>query len=92
MAKTGGGLTRSTLREQLVAFLAEVVSPLDGELDDHTSLITSGLVESTALLNLALWVEERIDPAVEISAFELSTEWDTVGRILNFVERHRPIE
>jgi hypothetical protein len=38
---------------------------------------------------VALWVEEQIDPTVEITAFDLAVEWDTVAAILNFIEKYR---
>lgn len=80
---------RDTLREQLRALIAEFAGPEHGLIDDDTPLISSALVESIALLNVALWVEEQIDAAVEITAFDLAAEWDTVARILDFVEKHR---
>jgi acyl carrier protein len=80
---------RDTLREQLRALIAEFAGPEHGVIDDDTPLISSALVESIALLNVALWVEEQIDAAVEITAFDLAAEWDTVARILDFVEKHR---
>lgn len=80
---------RVSRRAELVALITECVPNLASELADDTPLITSGLVESLALLNVALWVEAQIDSAVELSAFDLATEWDTTNTILDFVERHR---
>lgn len=79
---------RTTRRERLVVLIAELAPALDGDLADDTPLITSGLMESLALLNLAAWVEEQIDAAVDLTAFDLSTEWDTPAAILDFIERH----
>jgi acyl carrier protein len=86
---TSDRLDRQALRAHLLALIAESVPNLEGDLTDDTPLITSGFVESITLLNMALWVEEHIDSTVEITAFDLSAEWDTVTDILNFVERHR---
>ena len=39
------------------------------------------------------WLAEPgadIDGAVELTSFDLAAEWDTVARILDFVETHRP--
>ena len=80
---------RTARRAELVALIAECVPDLEFDLADDTPLITSGLVESLALLNVALWVEAQIDSSVELSAFDLATEWDTTNTILDFVERHR---
>ena len=80
---------RVARRAALVALLADCVPDLASDIGDDTPLITSGLVESLALLSVALWVEAQIDSAVELSAFDLATEWDTTNTILDFVERHR---
>jgi acyl carrier protein len=80
---------RGTLREQLRALIAEFARPEDGAIDDDTPLISSARVESIALLNVALWVEEQVDATVEITSFDLAMEWDTVAQILDFVEKHR---
>lgn len=80
---------RMARRAELVALIMEFVPSPAADLADDTPLITSGLVESVALLNLALWVEGQIDSAVDLSAVDLTTEWDTPNAILDFVERHR---
>jgi hypothetical protein len=80
---------RTARRAELVALITECVPDLASDLADDTPLITSGLVESLALLDVALWVEGQIDSAVDLSAFDLATEWDTTNTILDFVERHR---
>ena len=79
---------RDALREQLRALVAESARQGHGAIDDDTPLISSSMLESIGLLNVALWVEEQIDATVEISSFDLTAEWDTVAQILNFVERH----
>lgn len=81
---------RAVLRAELRQLLVECAPDLDGALTDDTPLISSGRVESTALLSVAIWVEERVDRGVDISRFDLATAWDSVNAILNFVERHRP--
>jgi acyl carrier protein len=80
---------RARRREQLRALITEFARPEDGPIDDDTPLISSARVESIALLNVALWVEEQVDAAVEITSFDLAAEWDTVAQILDFVEKHR---
>ena len=80
---------RHALREQLLTLIAEFAPLHHGAIADDTPLITSALVESVTLLNVALWVEEQIDPTVEITAFDLAVEWDTVAAILNFIEKYR---
>jgi|HubBroStandDraft_6_1064221.scaffolds.fasta_scaffold38661_4 acyl carrier protein len=80
---------RGALGEQLRALIAEFAPHEHGVIADDTPLISSALVESVALLNVALWVEEQVDAAVEITSFDLAAEWDTITQILDFVEKHR---
>jgi acyl carrier protein len=77
------------LHEQLLTLLAEFVPDFDGNASEDTVLLSSGLVESTALLNLVLWVEDQVESPIDIAELDLGQEWDTVGAVLDFVERHR---
>jgi hypothetical protein len=61
---------------------------LDRNFSDRASLIASGLLESTTLVSVALWVEERIGREMDLGAFDLIAEWDSLGAIVDFVERH----
>src|SRR5262245_37184214 len=79
---------RRARRAALVALLAECAPDVPAELNDDTPLISSGLIESISLLNLALWIEDQIDASIDLGAFDLIAEWDTPGAILDFVERH----
>jgi len=78
-----------TLHSRLATFIKELNLELDDDLQGDTSLIKSGLFDSLALLNVALWIEQEIGRPVDPSTFDLSKEWDTIDDILNFVERHR---
>ena len=78
-----------TLREQLIDLITESNLELDGELNDEMSLIKSGRFDSMALFNLALLIEENIDPKVEITTIDIAEKWDTISNILNFIEKHR---
>jgi acyl carrier protein len=81
-------LDRSALRRDLRALIVKSRPEVDGDLDDDTPLITSGLVESTTLLEVALWIEDHIGREIDLSAFNLATEWDSMRTILDFVDRH----
>jgi acyl carrier protein len=80
---------RLARRVALLGLLAEIAPRLDGDLTDDTPLITSGVIESLALLSLVQWVEARIDSTVDITAFDLAAQWDTVSAILDFTERYQ---
>lgn len=80
---------RMALRDELRRLILEFAPERAAALADDTPLITSGLVESLTLLNVALWVETKVGSAVEITSFDLAAEWDSVSDILAFIERHQ---
>lgn len=74
-------------RTQLLDFLSETLPDLSLKIRDDTSLIQSGLLDSSALFNLALWIENHTNSPIDPASFDLPTEWDTVACILEFIER-----
>ena len=80
---------RMALRDELRRLILEFAPERAAALADDTPLITSGLVESLTLLNVALWVETKVGSQVEITSFDLAAEWDSVSDILTFIERHQ---
>jgi len=81
---------RMAPRDELRRLILEFAPDRAAALADDTPLITSGLVESLTLLNVALWVETKAGSEVEITSFDLVAEWDSVSDILTFIERHQP--
>ena len=81
--------TTQSLREKLIAVLEASDAGLDGELKDETSLIESGKLDSLGLFNLALFIEREIGGKVDITAFDLAKEWNTINDILNFIAKLR---
>jgi hypothetical protein len=79
---------RAKLLRDLRTLIVNGTPGLDGSFSDHAPLITSGLVESTTLVSVALWVEDRIGREMDLGAFDLANEWDSIDAILDFVERH----
>lgn len=77
------------LRDRLIAFIRELDVKLNCDLREDTSLIKSGLFDSLAFFNLAIWIEQEIGTQVDLAIFDLSKEWDTIADILNFIEKHR---
>jgi hypothetical protein len=61
---------------------------LPHDFGDDTSMIRSGLLDSMALFKLALWVEDRVTPGLDLTAFDLSAEWDTPRLLRAFLARH----
>jgi acyl carrier protein len=78
-----------TLRDQLLDVLGRWDLALDEALRDDTPLITSGLLDSLALFNLAAWVEEQCGGAIDPATFDVVREWNTIADVVAFVERRR---
>jgi acyl carrier protein len=81
------GPSRTTLLKELRALIVSGTPGLDRNLSESESLIVSGLLESTTLVSVALWVEDRIGREMDLGAFDLVAEWDTMEAIVDFVER-----
>ena len=81
-------MNAAALRDDLVRAIEESGATLPAEFDDDSSLIQSGVLDSSALLEIVLWVEERVAPGLDLTAFDLAEEWDTVAKLLAFIERH----
>ena len=57
--------------------------------DSDTSLVRSGIIDSLALYQLILWIEEQVGRPVDPTKFDLASELDTVSSITRFVEKNR---
>jgi len=77
------------LREELIHAIGECGVELPSDFHDESSLIRSGLLDSTGLLKLVLWVEERIGAELDLTAVDLPGEWETVRKLVSFIERHQ---
>ena len=77
-----------SLRDRLASFVKDLDMELDGELNEDTPLITSGLFDSTALLELASWIEKQVNKPVDPAQFNLVEEWNTISNIVNFIEKN----
>ena len=81
-------MQRAELRHELLEALETAGVRLPTNFGDDTSLIRSGLLDSAALFELALWVESRVPPGLDVTAFDLAEMWDTVEKVLAFVQHH----
>jgi GNAT superfamily N-acetyltransferase/acyl carrier protein len=81
--------TRETLLTRFTQFLASRLTRTDGPpvplLDEGTSLIRSGLVDSLALVDLLLWIEAEIGTPLSEAAIGDLKRADTVGAIGQFI-------
>jgi acyl carrier protein len=74
-----------SLRDDLLTFLIDQGIDL-GDAEDTEPLIESGRLDSLALFNLVLWIEERTDAPIDPTAFDLAQEWASVRDIVAFVK------
>ena len=75
-----------SLREELSSFLKTLDIALPDDFDDDTALVSSGMLDSSALFNLVLWVESKIGAAIDPSSIDIGQAWDTQRRIIAFIE------
>lgn len=56
--------------------------------DNSTPLITSGLIESLYLLELAVFIEEETGASLDLTTLDFTTEWDTIDAIVKFTHTY----
>jgi len=78
-----------SIRDELLGVVREGNLDLGPEVNDDTSLIRSGLIDSLGLFKLALWIEKEIVSKLDITSLDPSKEWDTVEDILKYIENRR---
>lgn len=76
-------------RDDVIAFVESLNLTMPKNWDEDTSLVRSGIIDSLALYQLILWIEERIGKPVDPTKFDLASELDTVTSITDFVEKNR---
>lgn len=84
--------TRDARRTALRRFLAAnfLLSEAEFPYDDDVSLVGAGVVDSTGVLELILFLDETF--GVHVADAEATPRnLDTVARILDFLERKRPV-
>lgn len=84
-----GGITSVTIQEQVRTFVMESFYVSDpSDLTDDISLIDSGIVDSTGMMDIILFLEGAYD--VHVADEETTPEnLETLDRIASFVARKR---
>lgn len=80
-------ITKTDTREQIRSFLAEnfLLSSDGFTLDDDASLLEAGVVDSTGVLEVILFVEETF--GVEVADDEIVPDnFDTVNKMAAYIE------
>jgi acyl carrier protein len=78
-----------TRHQELIAALATWSPALAGGIARDAPLLTSGRLDSVALFHLLLWIEGEVGRAIDVTAVDMASEWNTVDMIIAFVERER---
>ena len=73
--------------EAVIAFINGPDCKIAAPLTPETSLISSGLLDSLALFNLALWIEQAIGVPIDLSALPIADVWDTPTAIATFIQK-----
>jgi acyl carrier protein len=84
-----GAKFKVSTRDDVIALIESWNLALPKNWDGDTSLVRSGIIDSLALYQLILWIEERVEKPVDPTKFDLASELDTVTSITNFVEKTR---
>ena len=79
----------TSLREELLAELSQWGTRKTGLLQDDTSLIVSGLIDSVGLFQMLLWIEEKVGSTIDPASVNWRRDWDSVAAILQYIEQRR---
>lgn len=83
-------MANSGVRPALRAFLTqEILNDPDYPLKDDEALISSGLIDSFSLVDIALWAENAYDVRIEDN--ELTADnFDTLAKLADHIEKNLP--
>lgn len=79
----------ASLQDELLAAFPVWNANLAGQIRRDTPLLTSGLLDSLALFQLLVWIEQQIGRPLDATAIDMPATWDTVDMVVAFVERER---
>jgi len=65
--------------------ICKLATPVEAD----TPLLSSGLLDSLALFNLTLWIEEEIGRMLDIFNLDIKEQWETPAQIAAYIERER---
>jgi len=83
-------MTRAFLRDELMD-LVKTWASVPPSIDETTSLIASGLLDSLALFNLILWIEQKTGRSIEPTSVNVAAEWDSITSILQYIQKSTQI-
>jgi acyl carrier protein len=75
--------------DELMKALAGWSPSLGNGVERDTPLLSSGRLDSVALFQLLLWIENKVGHSIDVTAIDMPAEWNTVDSILAFIEREK---
>jgi acyl carrier protein len=75
--------------DELIAAFATWSPALARDVARDTPLLTTGRLDSMAVFQLLLWIEERTGHSIDVTTIDMPAQWNTVNDIVSFVERER---
>lgn len=82
-------MAKSDLERELIEAIEAWSPSLAGRIQPETPLFQSGQLDSLALFNLVLWVEDRVGEPVDAGSLDPVREWSTVSAILRYIQQRR---
>ncbi|HET6463781.1 MAG TPA: phosphopantetheine-binding protein [Candidatus Krumholzibacteria bacterium] len=75
--------------EDLIAAFVTWSPSLAENVARDTPLLTSGRLDSMAVFQLLMWIEERLGHTLDVTVIDMPAQWNTVNDIIAFVEKAR---
>jgi acyl carrier protein len=79
----------TSAHDELIAAFATWSPSLAQDIARDTPLLTSGRLDSVAVFQLLLWIEERVGHSIDVTTIDMPSRWDTVNDIVAFVDGER---
>jgi acyl carrier protein len=73
----------------VIVFLEGTEAQFAAPLLPDTALIESGLLDSQALFQLSLWIEDQLGAPLTLETLEIARDWNTPTEVARFIERAR---
>ena len=76
---------KQELHKRIVAVLEERGESTES-LTETTSLVRDGLLDSLALLQVAMWIEKETATRIDLRKLDMRKDWDCIADICAYIE------
>jgi len=73
----------------VIAFLETTSAQFPAPIAADTVIIESGLLDSQALFQLSLWIEDQIGAPLSLESLDIAADWNTPEAVARFIARAR---